>query len=157
MAAARLGARVRLVGAVGTDALAEEALAGLRAAGVDLQHERVGTTGIALILVAEDGRIRSSSSGPNAAVNPLSPHGAVLCQLEVPNDVVLAAARDAGFFALNAAPARPIDIEPDLLIVNQLEHEVVSRGKLVAVTYGAAGAALFEDGVEVARGRPRRS
>ena len=41
---------------------------------------------------------------------------------------------------------------PDLLIVNQLEHEVVSRGKLVAVTYGAEGAALFEDG---RRGRTR--
>jgi ribokinase len=155
VAAARLGARVRLVGAVGTDSLAAEALAGLRAAGVDLQLERVGTTGIALILVGEDGENQIVViPGANAAVNPVSPDGAVLCQLEVPNDVVLAAARNAEFFALNAAPARPIDIEPDLLIVNQLEHEVVSRGKLVAVTYGAAGAALFEDGVEVARAAP---
>ena len=155
VAAARLGARVRLVGAVGTDSLAEEALAGLRAAGVDLQLERVGTTGIALILVGEDGENQIVViPGANAAVTPVSPNGAVLCQLEVPNDVVLAAARDAEFFALNAAPARPIEIEPDLLIVNQLEHEVVSRGKLVAVTYGAAGAALFEDGVEVARAAP---
>jgi ribokinase len=70
--------------------------------------------------------------------------------------VVLAAARGADFFALNAAPARPIDVEPDLLIVNQLEYELVSRGKLVAVTYGAEGAALFENGVEVARARPPR-
>ena len=31
---------------------------------------------------------------------------------------------------------------------------MVSRGKLVAVTYGAAGAALFEDGREVARAEP---
>ncbi len=90
--------------------------------------------------------------GANAAVR--APRGAVLCQLEVPNDVVLAAARDAEFFALNAAPARSIDVEPDLLIVNQLEHEIVSRGKLVAVTYGAEGAALFEHGVEVARALP---
>jgi ribokinase len=155
VAAARLGARVRLVGAVGADPLAEEALAGLRAAGVDLQLERVGTTGIALILVGEDGENQIVViAGANAAVNPVSPDGAVLCQLEVPNDVVLAAARNAEFFALNAAPARPIDVVPDLLIVNQLEHEVVSRGKLVAVTYGAAGAALFEDGVEVARAAP---
>jgi ribokinase len=78
----------------------------------------------------------------------------VLCQLEVADEVVHAAARDASFFALNAAPARPIDLEPDLLIVNRLEHEVVSRGKLVAVTYGAEGAALFEDGREVARALP---
>jgi ribokinase len=80
----------------------------------------------------------------------------VLTQLEVPNEVVLAAAEGADFFALNAAPARPIEIEPDLLIVNQLEYEVVSRGKLVAVTYGAEGAALFENGTEVARATPPR-
>src|SRR5205823_14840519 len=92
--------------------------------------------------------------GANAEVPPSSPGGAVLCQLEVPDAVVRAAARDADFFALNAAPARPIDLEPDLLIVNRLEHEVVSRGKLVAVTYGAEGAALFEDGREVARAAP---
>jgi len=155
VAAARLGARVRLAGAVGTDSLAEEALAGLHAAGVELQLEHIGATGIALILVGEDGENQIVViPGANAAVRPVSPHGAVLCQLEVPNDVVLAAARDAEFFALNAAPARPIDIEPDLLIVNQLEHEVISRGNLVAVTYGAAGAALFADGVEVARALP---
>ena len=155
VAAARLGARVRLFGAVGTDPLAEEALAGLEAAGVELELDRAGTTGIALILVADDGENQIVViPGANAAVSPVSPRGAVLCQLEVPNDVVLAAARDAEFFALNAAPARPIDVEPDLLIVNRLEHEVVSRGKLVAVTYGAEGAALFEDGVEVARATP---
>jgi ribokinase len=74
----------------------------------------------------------------------------------VPDDVVRAAAQGAAFFALNAAPARPIDLEPDLLIVNRLEHEVVSRGKLVAVTYGAEGAALFEDGTEIAHAKPPR-
>ena len=78
----------------------------------------------------------------------------MLCQLEVPNEVVLAAAASASFVALNAAPARPIELEPDLLVVNRLEHEVVSRGRLVAVTYGAEGAALFEDGREVARATP---
>jgi ribokinase len=40
------------------------------------------------------------------------------------------------------------------LIVNRLEYEVVSRGRLVAVTYGAEGAALFEGGEEVARATP---
>jgi ribokinase len=35
-----------------------------------------------------------------------------------------------------------------------LEHEVVSTGKLVAVTYGEEGAALFADGREIARARP---
>ena len=157
VAAAKLGAAVRMVGAVGEDALADEALAGLTAAGVELDIERTGTTGIALILVADDGENQIVVvPGANAAVRPQSPGGAVVCQLEVPDEVVAAAAEGASFFALNAAPARPVDLEPDILIVNQLEHEVVSRGKLVAVTYGAEGAALFEGGREVTRARPPR-
>jgi ribokinase len=153
--AARLGARVRMVGSVGEDPLAEEALLGLRDAGVELDLTRSGTTGIALILVDDAGENQIVVvPGANAQVPPTSPGGAVLCQLEVPDEVVRAAARNADFFALNAAPARPIDLEPDLLIVNRLEHEVVSRGKLVAVTYGAEGAALFDDGAEVARAAP---
>lgn len=155
VAAARLGATVRMVGAVGDDPLAEEALAGLHAAGVELELTRTDTTGIALILVAADGENQIVVvPGANAHVPPQSPGGAVLCQLEVPDAVVQAAARGASFFALNAAPARAIDVEPDLLIVNELEHETVSRGKLVAVTYGPDGAALFENGDEIARARP---
>jgi ribokinase len=155
VAAARLGARVTMVGAVGDDGMADEALAGLRDAGVELQLERRATTGIALILVADDGENQIVVvPGANAEVTPASPGGAVLCQLEVPDEVVLAAAHGAEFFALNAAPARAIDVEPDLLIVNRLEHETMSRGKLVAVTYGADGAALFENGSEIARARP---
>jgi ribokinase len=157
VAAARLGARVRMVGAVGDDPLAEEALEGLREAGVELELARIGTTGIALILVDDTGENQIVVvPGANALVSPTSPGGAVLCQLEVPDDVVHAAAEGATFFALNAAPARPIDLEPDLLIVNRLEHEVVSRGTLVAVTYGAEGAALFEGRQEVARAAPPR-
>jgi ribokinase len=155
VAAARLGASVTMIGAVGDDGLADEALAGLRDAGVELRVERRATTGIALILVADDGENQIVVvPGANAEVTPVSPGGSVLCQLEVPDEVVLAAARGASFFALNAAPARAIDVEPDLLIVNQLECETNARGRLVAVTYGAEGAALFEDGVEVARATP---
>jgi ribokinase len=75
----------------------------------------------------------------------------VLCQLEVPDEVVYAAAAKAEFFALNAAPARVLDLEPDLLVVNELEHETFSRGRLVAVTHGKDGAVLYENGREVAR------
>jgi ribokinase len=157
VAAARLGAHVRMVGAVGDDPLADEALAGLSETGVELELTHTGTTGIALILVDGAGENQIVVvPGANDHVAPTSPGGAVLCQLEVPDDVVQAAAQGATFFALNAAPARPIDLEPDLLIVNRLEHEVVSHGKLVAVTYGAEGAALFEDGAEVARATPPR-
>src|SRR5471030_1912710 len=157
VAAARLGARVRFVGAVGNDAEADEALTNLHAAGVELDLERAGSTGLALILVAADGENQIVVvPGANALLTPREVEGAVLCQLEVPNHVVLAAAHKASFFALNAAPARPIAIEPDLLIVNRLEHEIVSAGKLVAVTLGAEGAVLYEDGREVARATPPR-
>jgi ribokinase len=155
VAAARLGARVRMVGAVGEDAFAEEALAGLREARVELELEARGTTGLALILVAADGENQIVVvPGANATVTPSEATGAVLCQLEVSDEVVAAAARSASFFALNAAPARPVPFVPDLLVVNRLEREVVSRGRLVAVTYGAEGAALFEGGEEVARAAP---
>ena len=155
VAAARLGARVRMIGAVGDDAFAAEALAGLEGAGLALRLERAGATGIALILVAADGENQIVVvPGANALVTPTEVEGAVLCQLEVPDAVVEAAARKASFFALNAAPARPVALEPDLLIVNRFEHEVVDRARLVAITYGEEGALLLEDGVEVARARP---
>jgi ribokinase len=157
VAAARLGASVRMVGAVGDDAFADEALAGLRDAGIELDVARSGDTGLALIVVDEHGENQIVVvPGANAHVAAVSPGGAVLCQLEVSDAVVRAAASGASFFALNAAPARPIDVEPDLLIVNRLEREVVSQGKLVAVTYGADGAALFEAGKKVARSEAPR-
>src|SRR6185295_8847613 len=51
VAAARMGASVRMVGAVGDDPFAEEALSGLVANGVVLDVERTGQTGVALIYV----------------------------------------------------------------------------------------------------------
>jgi ribokinase len=155
VAAARLGARVRMIGAVGEDGLADEALATLIAEGVQLDVARSGETGVALILVTDEGETQIVVvPGANGDVEPRRVDGAVLCQLEVPDEVVRAAAEQASFFALNAAPARPTDLVPDLLIVNRLEHEVVSSGRLVAVTFGADGAALYEEGREVARAVP---
>ncbi len=155
VAAVRLGAQVRMVGAVGRDPFADEALAGLREAGVELEIERGSATGLALIVVDAAGENQIVTvAGANAELAPRPVDGAVLCQLEVSDAVVLAAAASASFFALNAAPARPIDVEPDLLVVNRFEHEIVSRGRLVAVTFGAEGAALYESGREVARATP---
>ena len=79
----------------------------------------------------------------------------MLCQLEIPDEAVLAAAREARVLRLNAAPARPIDDRARPARRQPLEHEVVGRrGKLVAVTLGAEGAVLLEDGEEVARAEP---
>ena len=155
VAAARLGARVRMIGAVGDDDFASEALVGLQEAGVELQLERTGQTGLALIYVDADGETEIAVfPGANAAVTPRAVEGSVLCQLEVSDEVILEAAEHASFFALNAAPARALDLEPDLLVVNELEHEVMKRGRLVAVTSGARGAALYEAGRLVAEAAP---
>jgi ribokinase len=158
VAAARLGARVRMVGSVGDDASAAETTTGLRQAGVELDLQRSDDpTGIALITVDAAGETTIVvAPGANRDLQPQRTEGAVLCQLEIPDEPVLAAARDASFFCLNAAPARPIDVEPDLLVVNRLEFETVSRGKLVALTLGKEGAVLLEGGEEVARAAPPR-
>ena len=156
VAAARLGADVRFVGRVGTDTFALDALA---AEGVDVTSvtRDEGESGVALIFVDAQGEnVIVVAPGANARLEPHPASGAVLCQLEVSDDAVLAAARDASFFCLNAAPARPIDLEPDLLVVNRYEHETVSRGKLVALTLGAEGAMLLENGREIARAEPPR-
>ena len=55
VAAARLGAEVRFVGAVGRDAAADEALVNLRALDLDVR-EVDAPTGLALIVVDEEGR-----------------------------------------------------------------------------------------------------
>jgi ribokinase len=151
VAAARMGAAVRMVGAVGEDALADEALSGLVEAGVELEVERRGQTGVALIYVDLSGENEIAVfAGANSTLAPREFTGAVLTQLEIADEVVYSAAAKADFFVLNASPARVLELEPDLLIVNRYEHETVKRGKLVAVTYGEDGAVLFENGRQVA-------
>ena len=160
VACARLGADVTMIAAVGRDPQAEEALAGLRAAGVELMlQEREEPTGVALIQVDADGETTIAvAPGANATLGAvdLPPHDAVLCQLEVPDDAVLAAWEECtGLFCLNAAPARPIAVDADLAVVNRHELEtLVRRDGLVALTLGAEGAVLMDDGEEIARAAP---
>ena len=80
----------------------------------------------------------------------------MLCQLEIPDEAVLAAWEAcSGLFCLNAAPARPVDVDADLTVVNRYELEALARRDgLVAVTLGAEGAILLEDGEEIARAAP---
>jgi ribokinase len=160
VACARLGAEVTFVGAVGRDAFAEEALAGLHEAGVRLDvREADEPTGVAVILVDAAGENQIVvAPGANASLAEvrLPEHDAVLCQLEVPDAAVLAAWEACtGVFCLNAAPARAIAVDPDLTVVNRYELEVLARRDgLVAVTLGGEGAVLLEDGEEVARAAP---
>ena len=162
VACARLGADVTMVTAVGRDTLADEALVGLREAGVGLDlHESDEPTGVALIQVDRSGEttiaVAPGANGTLGAVE-LAQHDAVLCQLEVPDEAVLAAWEQCtGLFCLNAAPARPIGVDADLTVVNRHELEALERRDgLVALTLGAEGALLLDDEVEVARATPPR-
>jgi ribokinase len=74
----------------------------------------------------------------------------------IPLETVEHAAMTApGDFFLNAAPARGPVPAADLTIVNRYELEALThRDGLIAVTLGAEGALLLEDGREVARAAP---
>ena len=160
VACARLGAEVTLVAAVGSDAVAEEALATLREAGVKLELQQLDlSTGVALIVVDDAGENTITvAPGANAALGAyeLGAADAVLVQLEVPDAAVISAWEQCtGVFCLNAAPARAVAVDPDITVVNRYELETLTRRDgLVAVTLGAEGAILLEDGEEVARATP---
>jgi ribokinase len=161
VAAARLGAEVALVGCVGRDELAEEALAGLREAGVEERWVvKDAPTGIALVTVDAMGETTIVvAPGANAELRPgdLAPGeaDAVLSQQEIPAETVARAGELTPRFFLNAAPPREGAPEAELTIVNRLELEALGeRHGPVCLTLGAEGAVLLEDGLEVARAKP---
>jgi ribokinase len=136
VAAARAGARVAFVGAVGADDFGDEALRELAAEGIDIAAvTRLADvpTGVAVIMVDEQGENQIAvASGANAAltgeaVEAALPSlltgsaGVVLLGHEVPEDVVRAgadAARSAGWHAiLNPAPARALIDDLDGVVV----------------------------------------
>jgi ribokinase len=163
LAAARLGAEVELIACVGDDELAGLALVELEKAGVRLDKlKRVqGPTGVALITVDASGENEIVvAPGANLQLRPedldLGDTDAVLCQLEIPLETVERASELApdGFF-LNAAPARGPYPAADVTIVNRFEADALpQRDGVVALTLGAEGAVILEDGNEVARATP---
>lgn len=169
LAARRLGAEVTMHGHVGADAFADEALALLRAEGVSLSGcgvDPVAPTGVALIAVSAAGENQIVvAPGANAAFAPAHvieiAADALLCQLEIPIETTThAATHFDGFVAINLAPAIAVGADllqrADLIIVNETEAEfygpsLFASARQVAVTYGAAGAALFTGSTETAR------
>ena len=166
-AAARLGAEVRFLGAVGDDAAAAVALGGLDDDGVDVSHvRRVAGTPSGVAVVCVDGlgdNLVVVAAGANAALAPDDvelPDGcvAVLASLEVPVATAVAALRaahDAGALAvLNAAPADAATSEllavADVIVANEGEAAALAGGRglgalaaetgtTVVVTAGPAG------------------
>ncbi|MCP9486259.1 MAG: ribokinase [Gaiellaceae bacterium MAG52_C11] len=165
VAAARLGAAVSFVGRVGADDLA---LRSLEAESIDVSGVRRddGESGVALILVDDEGEnvivVAPGANGRLAADDVVvGETDAVLCQLEIPLDAVQAAAEQASFFCLNAAPAMPVPAEfvsrADLVVVNRFELDALAgTPRLTALTLGAEGAVLLGHGREIARAAPPR-
>lgn len=168
VAAARSGATVRFVGAVGDDDAGQRLLDVLRQEGIDAGTVAVvgEPTGRALIAVGADGE-NSIVVVPGANGSLVWPpdglSGAVvLAQLEVPVPVVLAAfdaARRAGAVTvLNPAPARSLPAELlslcDIVVPNQHELDLVGGAtallgagvRAVVVTRGGEGVEVVERG-----------
>lgn len=144
--AARLGAQVHMVGALGDDVYAGMTVDNLIAQGVDAANvARVeGSSGVAPIWVEPDGTNRIIVvPGANDAVDPaaaaeavrsMAGIGVVIGQLEIPQAVTAAAflaAREVGAVTiLNPAPAASLDDDllqgADWLIPNETEFATLS-------------------------------
>lgn len=145
LAAARAGVSVRMVGAVGKDSFAAEALALLRDGKVDLSGvaETFASTGTALIMVGDDGEnIIAVVPGANGSVLPgdlskafLRKGDVVLLQHEIPLQTVSAAldaARAAGAITvLNTAPfsrdAAAFLGKADYVVANETEFDLYAE------------------------------
>jgi ribokinase len=167
VAAARAGASVRLIGAVGDDATGSEALVELRDEGIDITDVAVlagESTGVALIVVDEHGENQIAvGAGANAAIlvdhvtrcirAALPTAGCVLVSTEIPPDAVAAAVEEATaagvVCVLNPAPVLPV--LSDLLrlgpIVTPNETELRD---LLALLGERSGASAADDAAQIA-------
>ncbi len=163
IAAAKAGADVVFVGAVGDDTFALDLRQALVDAEVDTENLREvpGPSGVAAITVdADGGNAIVVVPGANAQLTTLTDADlqaiadadVLLCQLEIPLDTVVAAARHAAahdtVVMLNPSPVRPLPdallAAVDVLVVNQTEAWQLGRDVLAAVphvvtTLGADG------------------
>jgi ribokinase len=169
VAAARAGARVAMVGAVGDDEHGAAARAAFAAEGVDTTLLEVipgEATGVALIAVDRAGANQIVvASGANHRLDHLpglpQGDGVLLVGFEVVDEVVsqaVAAARTRGWpVVVNPAPARPLPVclraSGAILVPNEGELGVLGgdaaalrelTGGPVVVTLGAAGARLVD-------------
>lgn len=147
VAAAKLGAEVVMLGAVGEDAFGDQMIAALAEEGVQCEHiQRVPdlATGVALITRVAGDNFIVLGSGANAAPAAQGVHAALdavaqggdvfLTQLECDFDATMEALRDAHergmYTVLNPAPARELPewVYPclDMVVVNESECELLT-------------------------------
>lgn len=169
-----LGAEVCLIGRVGRDAMAEEAMALLLADDVDVAGvaaDATAPTGVALIAVDPEGEnqiVVAAGANHNLLPEqlPARIETPLILQLELPVETVEAAVgRATEFVCVNLAPAAPVSDQllrrADLLVVNETEAAFYgdllhNGGGRVVVTLGAKGAVMYQRGAEIARAAPPR-
>jgi ribokinase len=167
VAAARMGAEVSFIGAVGDDEHGRLMRATLDAEGIDTSRisTRTAPTGVALITVADSGdNTIVVAPGANAEMTPadidtardaIAAADLLVMQLETPLAAVLHAARlarDLGTTVLlNAAPAQRLPAElltaADVLIVNETEAALLTGAPLTPVSPGGTPSEPSESGV----------
>lgn len=142
LAARRDGARVAMIGCVGTDAFADTAVAALRDSGVDIGGVSAvdAPTGCAGVVVDGKGANQIAvAGGANAlarasALPVLDAQTTLIAQMELPASEIaaalIAAKRAGARTILNLAPALPIDqaamASVDILVVNESEAEILA-------------------------------
>ncbi|AMV12387.1 ribokinase [Geobacillus thermoleovorans] len=175
VAAARLGANVRMIGAVGDDAFGQALIHSLQNEGVSVDYVKpvtYGHTGIASITISErDNRI-IVVPGANHALTPedldscesvIAESDVCLLQLEIPLPVVERAVsiahRHGVRVIVNPAPAQPLPPsvleQASFLTPNEHERTILFdkmdeeafADKLI-VTEGAKGVRIWQDGQE---------
>ncbi len=144
VAAARMGARVTMTGAVGADADGDWMRAVLEGEGVDVGSIATladAPTGAAMIAVDAAGEnqiiVAPGANGQLAPDGGSEGAGLMLAQLEIPLDTIASAfAASSGPRLLNAAPfipaARALFAHADILIVNQ--HELAGYAEVPAIS-----------------------
>ncbi|ASS98058.1 ribokinase [Geobacillus thermoleovorans] len=175
VAAARLGANIRMIGAVGDDAFGQELIRSLQNEGISVDYVKPvthGSTGIASITISErDNRI-IVVPGANHALTPedldscesvIAESDVCLLQLEIPLPVVERAVsiahRHGVRVIVNPAPAQPLPPsvleQASFLTPNEHERTILFdkmdeeafADKLI-VTEGAKGVRIWQDGQE---------
>jgi ribokinase len=169
VAAARAGAAIHLIGAVGADDTGSAALAELAAEGINVENVAVlagESTGVALIVVDDRGENQIAvGAGANAAVSAdhvrqslrrvLATAGCVLVSTEIPADAVAVAVEEATSAGvacvLNPAPVLPVvaDLLPLGPIVTPNESEL--RDLVVLLGAGSGGSSADDAAQVVAR------
>lgn len=146
LAATRAGAKVKMAGAVGSDAFAADAVSLMKQAGTDLSAVKLAdeATGTAHILVGGDGEnVIIVVAGANgrvteqdgiAAVEAMAKDDTLVLQLEIPAasiEAALSAAKKAGIRSLiNIAPLTPeaarLGRMADIVVANETEFELLA-------------------------------